>query len=67
MLICIQGENVLVKIFKDGECIIKTDSEIIIELPNSILKIKGDLIEHQNKKIKNKVECFMVRNTKEIM
>ena len=49
-----------IKVYKDGECV-ATANEIIVELKNSILKIKGDQIFHEPKKIKNKLECFVVR------
>jgi hypothetical protein len=50
----------MIRVYKDGECVVKAD-EIIVELKNSILKIKGDQIFHEPKKIKNKLECFVVR------
>lgn len=49
-----------VKVYKDGEMVVK-GNDIIVEMNNVILKIKDGVIYYENKKIKNKVECFMVR------
>lgn len=49
-----------VKVYLDGECLANTDQEIIIELPTSILKIKGDLIRFDNKNTIKKETCTFV-------
>lgn len=50
-----------IKIYCEGECLIKTNKEVVVELPNTILKIKGDYIETTNKKNKSKLDCFVCR------
>lgn len=55
-------EDQEVKIYFNGEKIISTNDEIIIELPTNILKIKGDLIRFDNKnKIKKEIGAFVCR------
>ena len=56
------NEDKSVKIYFNGEKIISTNDEIIIELPTNILKIKGDLIRFENKnKIKKEIGTFVCR------
>lgn len=56
------NEDKKVKVYLDGEIICDTEKEIIIELPTSILKIKGDLIRFDNKnKIKKEIGTFVCR------
>ena len=56
------NEDKKVKVYLDGEIICDTEKEIIIELPTSILKIKGDLIRFDNKnKIKKETGTFVCR------
>jgi len=50
-----------IKIYCNGECVLKTNHEVIVELPNTILKIKGDYIESENKKNKSKLDHFVCR------
>lgn len=51
-----------VKIYCDGECVLISDKEVIIELPTNILKIKGDYIKIDNKnKIKKETGTFVCR------
>jgi hypothetical protein len=50
-----------IKIYSECECVLKTDKEIIVELPNTILKIKGDYIETQNKRNNSKLDYFVCR------
>jgi hypothetical protein len=55
-------DNQEVKIYFNGEKILCTEEEIIIELPTSLLKIKGDLIRFDNKnKIKKETGTFVCR------
>ena len=55
-------EDQEVKIYFNGEKILSTNDEIIIELPTNILKIKGDLIRFENKnKIKKEIGTFVCR------
>lgn len=50
----------IIKIYKDGQLIAKGE-ELLVELKNIILRIKGDEIFYEPKKIKNKLDCFIVR------
>jgi|688.fasta_scaffold399822_3 hypothetical protein len=55
-------DNQEVKIYLNGEKILSTTEEIIIELPTSLLKIKGDLIRFDNKnKLKSEIGTYMCR------
>lgn len=51
-----------VKIYLDGERVLISEKEIIVELPSNILKIKGDVIKIDNKnKIKKEMSAFVCR------